>query len=713
MQPGMVAQQAKVARARRAEVGIKIGLKLPDRDAFAEHFSQNISRHGIFIRANEAAPVGSRVHFEYRLADGARIMRGVGIVRWVRSVTEAQEPGQPPGMGIEFIDLDRETEELISRIVARFGEGSRAPKRERAQVHLPPPRALGDDANAAVRHEPEADSEVDALLGGLESARVETGEGSTPADASEWQVQEPDTTTRTAHEVEAIAREVAQEALAESANEGWVATEPAAFKLPAAAVTEFDVSSADDSAGKSANEEEPLEIDIGIDDGEDGVALPREEPVASPDFHDTTELDLEALAQDFITERQQAGGRKQRVAPADEEPREDADAGATGVQAFDLDLDTDSGDARLGSDEVEISVPVVEPEAQVEPGAQVGPQEEVSPPSPAEAIAPEELFVDLSGSEWHATPIPANGAAPQRVLARAGRTDLPAATAWLLAPWPAPTAQVVAGRLGLTLTPGDDEWPALTTDGTKVSVAALMRDTLAALLGGPRPKRASVVVPASSSDAARRLLTLQVQELGIAEVRLEEAPAAILRICGVTLQDFERALVFEVGALASHVALIEGAGRILGTRTSFAASLAQADCLAADWLGGELLRQHRLDVVEDPSLGATVTTQVQSTRASGADHWSADIAGAKVALSPEATTRRLAVLSDELIVAADSLLRDNGTDPTELAAVIVASEELPWAGLLSAIERVLACRPRLVPLPLAPTGQSAKGQSES
>src|SRR5690349_5346542 len=117
-------------RHRRVEVNIKVNLQYPDRETFEQRFAQNLSRSGMFIRAKDPPAVGSRVNFEYRLADSTRVLRGVGVVRWSRSLKEAKEPESPPGMGIEFVDLDPASEELVGRTVARFGEGKRAPKKQ-------------------------------------------------------------------------------------------------------------------------------------------------------------------------------------------------------------------------------------------------------------------------------------------------------------------------------------------------------------------------------------------------------------------------------------------------------------------------------------------------------------------------------------------------------------------------------------------------------
>ncbi len=146
-------------------MAIKVSLRIADEETFVERFSQNISRTGIFVRATEPAPIGSRVHFEYRLADDSRVMRGVGIVRWVR--TEAADPDKPPGMGIEFVDLDPQTDELIHRMVSRFGEGRRAPRIERRKFRASTQTPIGATPAAAEPLDPAEEDAIEAMLASL------------------------------------------------------------------------------------------------------------------------------------------------------------------------------------------------------------------------------------------------------------------------------------------------------------------------------------------------------------------------------------------------------------------------------------------------------------------------------------------------------------------------------------------------------------------
>ena len=148
-------------KTQRVNVALKVTLTYADRDTFVERFAHNISRTGMFIRAKDPVPLGSRIRFDYLLSDHSRLMRGIGIVRWIRTLDESQDPYSPPGMGIEFIDLDPATEVLINEIVSQHGEGARAPKSARSSRTL----AFSENVNPAPQSSrPDLDSEeMDAL----------------------------------------------------------------------------------------------------------------------------------------------------------------------------------------------------------------------------------------------------------------------------------------------------------------------------------------------------------------------------------------------------------------------------------------------------------------------------------------------------------------------------------------------------------------------
>jgi uncharacterized protein (TIGR02266 family) len=69
----------------------------------------------MFIRTEKPRDEGSFVYLQFALKDGSRLIEGLG------KVVRVNPPGDPegvPGMGIEFVNMDVESVELIQEIVA-------------------------------------------------------------------------------------------------------------------------------------------------------------------------------------------------------------------------------------------------------------------------------------------------------------------------------------------------------------------------------------------------------------------------------------------------------------------------------------------------------------------------------------------------------------------------------------------------------------------
>ncbi|MFP2960355.1 TIGR02266 family protein [Myxococcus sp. 1LA] len=84
--------------------------------SFAEEFATNLSPGGMFIRSRTPQAVGTPVKFEVQIAGGVRVLRGSALVRWVR---EVGDPSGPPGMGLQFEELDTASRALIEMMLMR------------------------------------------------------------------------------------------------------------------------------------------------------------------------------------------------------------------------------------------------------------------------------------------------------------------------------------------------------------------------------------------------------------------------------------------------------------------------------------------------------------------------------------------------------------------------------------------------------------------
>ena len=107
------------ARRQRAPLGVKVGLEYGAQ--FFTGFSKNVSTRGIFITTEHALPIEGRVHLFFELPGGHPVAV-IAEVRWRR-------PGggiaQEAGVGLEFVNLDHDSEILIERHVALHGVASK------------------------------------------------------------------------------------------------------------------------------------------------------------------------------------------------------------------------------------------------------------------------------------------------------------------------------------------------------------------------------------------------------------------------------------------------------------------------------------------------------------------------------------------------------------------------------------------------------------
>jgi len=137
-------------RDERRPVGLAVRLTYGSVDEFAERFAVNLSRGGLFIRAQDPKPAGTLLRFELRLATGEAVVRGDGVVRWTQQADPHAHPPKASGMGVQFTHLDEASRLLVDRIVSLKekrgvapGVATPAPVAPRVQEVPPPTRARG------------------------------------------------------------------------------------------------------------------------------------------------------------------------------------------------------------------------------------------------------------------------------------------------------------------------------------------------------------------------------------------------------------------------------------------------------------------------------------------------------------------------------------------------------------------------------------------
>jgi uncharacterized protein (TIGR02266 family) len=98
-------------RALRVPSNLKVEVRDPRQDEVAS--AREIAEGGLFLATERPVPVGTPLHLKLT-GDGGETVEVEGAVVWVRKVTE---PGGPPGIGVEFANLDNAQRAAVAYLV--------------------------------------------------------------------------------------------------------------------------------------------------------------------------------------------------------------------------------------------------------------------------------------------------------------------------------------------------------------------------------------------------------------------------------------------------------------------------------------------------------------------------------------------------------------------------------------------------------------------
>ncbi len=94
--------------------GVLARIQFADRPELVDVVAANISLTGMFVRTRQLQSEGSRLHFELIVGDDFASCQGEGEVVWVRRGESFSV--LPGGMRIRFLQLDRRSREIVSRV---------------------------------------------------------------------------------------------------------------------------------------------------------------------------------------------------------------------------------------------------------------------------------------------------------------------------------------------------------------------------------------------------------------------------------------------------------------------------------------------------------------------------------------------------------------------------------------------------------------------
>jgi len=109
---------AERRHSERADLVVQVDYKTVD-ELFSE-FARRINEGGMFVETEAPPELGSPVALQFRIPGSAEPIQVMGrVVR--ATVGDHQEP---PGMGIEFENLDAQSRELINQLVRSLRVGT-------------------------------------------------------------------------------------------------------------------------------------------------------------------------------------------------------------------------------------------------------------------------------------------------------------------------------------------------------------------------------------------------------------------------------------------------------------------------------------------------------------------------------------------------------------------------------------------------------------
>ena len=107
-----MSQEENRRKSERVDAGFVIQVKCDTYDQFLQEHAINISQGGIFIQTSQSYSVGTLLHFQFTSIDQGELIDGLG-----RVVHVTEDESGNFGVGLEFLNLSDESEEVIQQIV--------------------------------------------------------------------------------------------------------------------------------------------------------------------------------------------------------------------------------------------------------------------------------------------------------------------------------------------------------------------------------------------------------------------------------------------------------------------------------------------------------------------------------------------------------------------------------------------------------------------
>ena len=103
---------ANKRRHERVPLSLLVQYRFNTVQDFLSEYAVNMSTGGMYIKTDGPREIGELIYFQFVLMGGDKLIEGLGRVTW--------SSGDPKssGVGIEFVNMDDESMDLIRQIVA-------------------------------------------------------------------------------------------------------------------------------------------------------------------------------------------------------------------------------------------------------------------------------------------------------------------------------------------------------------------------------------------------------------------------------------------------------------------------------------------------------------------------------------------------------------------------------------------------------------------
>ena len=110
----------------RSPLTLLVQYRFESIDEFVSEYAEDVSLGGMFIRTDEPPEEGSVIFLQFTLRDGSKLVEGLAKVCWCLPPNKASKLGRVPGMGVQFLHFDEESQTAVKDIVAVIAEQEKA-----------------------------------------------------------------------------------------------------------------------------------------------------------------------------------------------------------------------------------------------------------------------------------------------------------------------------------------------------------------------------------------------------------------------------------------------------------------------------------------------------------------------------------------------------------------------------------------------------------